>query len=147
MLRWLPFFAVAGLVLAACQNDRKPAVQLSRVSPEDSSLTLTGISYNHRTGVVTGRIENRTASAFDSVSVELTLRTFEGDSLAAVALDTVSLDAGQTWRFQRTPPVAARESVAVVRVVRYAGTRRDNGERTDARLNRDVPAPRLTVGL
>ncbi|HYE57240.1 MAG TPA: FxLYD domain-containing protein [Rhodothermales bacterium] len=147
MLRLLPVLAVAGLVLAACKDDRKPAVDLSRMAPGDSSLTLTGITYNHQTGVVAGRIENRTSSAYDSLSVELTLRTFEGDSLAAVALDTVSLDAGQTWRFERTPPVAARESVAVVRVVRYAGTRRDNGERTDAQLNRDVPAPRLTVGL
>lgn len=144
MLRLLPVFILAGLLLAACK--REPALVLPQ-APKDSTLALTGITYNHQSGVVAGRVENRTASAFDSLVVELTLRTFGGDSLVAVALDTVSLDAGQTWAFQRTPPVAQPESVAVVRVVRYAGTRRDNGERTDAVLNRDVPAPRLTVGL
>ncbi len=141
MPRLLPLLLL--VALAACQ--RTPATP--RVAPaRDSTLALTGISYNHKTGVVEGRIENRTASVYDSLAVRLTLLSQYEDSLAAIALDTLSLGPGETWHFTRVPDVAVRDSVGLVRVVRYAGTRRDNGERTDAELNRDVPTPRLTFG-
>jgi len=142
----LLLLALVPLAFAACKD--APSTRLSARTPtaSDSTLTLTGITYNHRTGVVEGRVENRTASPYDSLGVWLTLRTFGGDSLAALTLDTLRLGAGETWAFSRTPAVPARDSVAYVRVVRYAGTRRADGERTDATLNRDVPAPQLSFG-
>ena len=149
MRRLLALALPAALGLAACaappETPLAPAVAmdstaaLTAPTDGDDGLTITGIAVNHVTHGLTGRVENRAAVGFDSIHVWISLLDADRDSVEAVEMTRDSLGALSAWHFTR--PFAS-DSVAYVRIDRYAGTRR-GGERIDAVVRGVIPAPRM----
>lgn len=145
------------LLLAACQPSTPPA-PAGPVEPMDStaalttppsaegSLVITGLRFDHRSGGLSGRVENRADVAYDSVEAVISVLTRGRDSLTSITLARDSLGGGSAWHFTRPVERSAfsrdvpGDSVGFMRVERYAGTRR-GGERTDVPVRALVNAP------
>lgn len=139
--------AAAPLALAACQTStpetpRTPAVESDSVatlaeSVTGDGLTITGLAVDHAVKGLSGRVENRATTAYDSIRVWISFLGADRDSLGSLEMTADSLAPRSAWHFTRpfTP-----DSVAFVRVDRYAASAR-GGERTDETIRAVVPAP------
>ncbi len=108
-------------------------------STTGDGLTITGIAVDHGTKGLSGRVENRATTAYDSIRVWISFLGTDRDSLGSLEMTADSLAPRSAWHFTRpfTP-----DSVAFVRVDRYAASAR-GGERTDETIRAIVPAPRM----
>ncbi len=104
-----------------------------RTSP-GGGLGLSGVRFDAAARVVTGRLRNRSTTAYDSLAVTFDVLDAERRVVETVSAARATLAPDSTWTFRI--PVAA-PTVARLRFTGYRAIRRD-GTRIDVPMTRDI---------
>ena len=105
----------------------------SRTTPA-GGLGLSGVRFDTRARVVTGRLRNRSTTPYDSLRISFDVLDSTRTVIESVAAERATLASDSVWTFRI--PVAS-PNVARLRFTGYRAVRRD-GTRLDVPMTQDV---------